>query len=177
MGETKQAVAQMLQIAELQVEGLDGEEAARTLQEALALDPENATATKMLRELGYELVEEPDDADPSSGDSQEDEPRAAIGQAYDPEAPLPSYDLEEIGPEDVARRSYPEPTLHGAAAQAGAAAASARSPRRHRRPLRGARCRAFRWRPHPRARRCSTCGAVAVARQPPKKSVPRPLLR
>jgi tetratricopeptide (TPR) repeat protein len=127
MGRTKQAVVQMLQIAELQVEGLDGEEAARTLQEALSLEPENAAATKMLRALGYELVEEPDDADPSSRDSQDDEPRAAIGQPYDPEAPLPSYDLEEIGPEDVARRSYPEPSLHGVAAQAGAAAARARS--------------------------------------------------
>ncbi|MGH7270887.1 MAG: tetratricopeptide repeat protein, partial [Polyangiaceae bacterium] len=34
-----------------------------------------------------------------------------VGHAYDPEAPLPSYDLEEIGPADVARRSYSEPSI------------------------------------------------------------------
>ena len=116
MGRTAQAVAQIIQMAALLVEGLDGEGAARMLQEALSLEPENAAATKMLRELGYELVEEPEDSGLSSRDSQDDEGRTAIGQPYDPEAPLPSYDLEEIGPEDVARRSYPEQSVHGAAA-------------------------------------------------------------
>ncbi len=108
MGRTQQAVAQMVQIAELLVEGLDGEAAARMLQEALSYEPENAVATKMLRELGYELVEETDDGAPASRDSQDDEAHTTIGRPYDPEAPLPSYDLEEIGPEDVARRSYSE---------------------------------------------------------------------
>jgi tetratricopeptide (TPR) repeat protein len=114
MGRTRQAVAQMLQIAELLVEGLDGEAAARTLQEALSYEPENATASKMLRELGYELVEEPEDA-PASSDA-EDEAGTTIGRPYDPDAPLPSYDLEEIGPEDVARRSYSEANIPAAAA-------------------------------------------------------------
>jgi tetratricopeptide (TPR) repeat protein len=122
VGHTSQAVVQMIQIAEMLVEGLDGEAAARMLQEALSLDPENATATRMLRELGYELVEEPDDdADPSGRDSQDDEARASVGGPYDPEGPLPSYDLEEIGPEDVARRSYSEPSIRAAAAPGGAA--------------------------------------------------------
>jgi tetratricopeptide (TPR) repeat protein len=105
MGRTKQAVAQMVHLAELLVEGLDGEAAARMLQEALAVEPDNAQASKMLRELGYELVEDPEGSD---DDLDPNEARTAIGVAYDPEAPLPSYDLEEIGPEDVARRSYPD---------------------------------------------------------------------
>jgi tetratricopeptide (TPR) repeat protein len=116
VGRTSQAVGQMLQIAELLVEGSDGESAARTLQEALSLEPENEPAAKMLRDLGYELVEEPDEGDPSSRDSQDDEARTSIGRPYEPEAPLPSYDLEEIGPEDVARRSYSEPSIRTAAA-------------------------------------------------------------
>lgn len=116
IGRTSQAVGQMIQIAEIQVEGLDSEAAARTLQEALSLEPENDAASKMLRDLGYELVEEPDDGEPSSRDSQDDEAHTSIARPYDPEAPLPSYDLEEIGPEDVARRSYSEPNIRAVAA-------------------------------------------------------------
>jgi tetratricopeptide (TPR) repeat protein len=123
VGNTSQAVVQMIQIAELLVEGLDGEAAAQMLQEALTLQPENASATKMLRELGYELVEEPDDeeADSSSREAQGDEAAEGGSRPYDPEAPLPSYDLEEIGPEDVARRSYSEPSIRTVAAAPGAA--------------------------------------------------------
>ncbi len=103
-----EAVVEMIRIAELLVEGLDAEAAARALQDALALDPENAVATRMLGDLGYELVEEPgsvtsiqDDSDPGSMRS-----RAAT---QDPDAPLPSYDLEEIGPDDVTVRSQSDP--------------------------------------------------------------------
>jgi tetratricopeptide (TPR) repeat protein len=111
MGRTKQAVDPMIALAELLVEGLDGEGAARMLQEALTVDPDNARANKMLRGLGYELVEEPD-----TGSEDDADARTMIGQGYDPEAPLPSYDLEEIGPEDVARRSYSEPSIRTVAA-------------------------------------------------------------
>lgn len=106
-GNTRDAVAEMIEIAELLVEALDGDEAARSLQDALALDPENAIATRMLRDLGYELVEE---TEPTDASVQEIRERVASARprlsSYDPEAPLPSYDLEEIGPEDVAVRSY-----------------------------------------------------------------------
>ncbi len=105
-GQTREAVIEMIQVAELLVEALDGESAARSLQDALAIDPENPTAARMLHDLGYELVEE---AIPAS--AAPDAPDAGFGPrpkqaSYDPEAPLPSYDLEEIGPEDVALRSY-----------------------------------------------------------------------
>ena len=127
LGRNEQAVAQMVQVAQLLVEGDDGEGAARVLQEALSLEPENVAASKMLRELGYELVEEPEDGGPSSRDSQDDEAGTTIGQSYDPEAPLPSYDLEEIGPEDVARRSYSEPSIRTMAVSPAAMQASARA--------------------------------------------------
>jgi tetratricopeptide (TPR) repeat protein len=43
-------------------------------------------------------------------------PEYHSASSYDPEAPLPSYDLEEIGPEDVALRSYSEPSMRTAPA-------------------------------------------------------------
>ena len=114
-GRTQLAVAQMIELAEVVRDGPDPEAAARVLQEALSLDPENASASRMLRELGYELVEESEPAGhlPTGDDD------TAVGHAhpYEPEVPLPSYDLEEIGPEDVARRSYSEPSIRAAAAQ------------------------------------------------------------
>ena len=83
----------------------------------LSLDPQNDRATEMLRELGYELVEEPV---PSSQAAQDRlppmRPEYQSTSSYDPEAPLPSYDLEEIGPEDVALRSYSEPSMRTAPA-------------------------------------------------------------
>jgi tetratricopeptide (TPR) repeat protein len=92
------AVGQHLAIAEILVESLDGEEAARALQDALALDPDNAVATRMLRDLGYELVEEGTDTDVH--EARETASMRAPLSSYDPEAPLPSYDLEEISPDD-----------------------------------------------------------------------------
>ncbi|HEX3345138.1 MAG TPA: tetratricopeptide repeat protein, partial [Polyangiaceae bacterium] len=114
-GQVDDAVHVMLALAGLQVDGLDGESAARTLQDLLAIDPQNERATEMLRELGYELVEEP--VPPSeSARLPPMRPEYQSTSSYDPEAPLPSYDLEEIGPEDVALRSYSEPSMRTAPA-------------------------------------------------------------
>jgi tetratricopeptide (TPR) repeat protein len=122
-GNTEQAVTEMIAIAELLVEALDGEEAARTLQDALAIDPECAVAAQMLHDLGYELVEEGAEAP-----HNETVPafKAHPSSLSDPEAPLPSYDLEEIGPEDVALRSYADVGVEVAkrAAEAGIPAAT-----------------------------------------------------
>jgi tetratricopeptide (TPR) repeat protein len=114
-GQSDEAVGVMLSLAGLQVDGLDGESAARTLQDLLGLDPQNERATEMLRELGYELVEEPT-AQSESARLPPMRPEYHSTSSYDPEAPLPSYDLEEIGPEDVALRSYSEPSMRTAPA-------------------------------------------------------------
>jgi len=100
VGETDQAIDVMLSLAGLQIDGLDGDAAARTLQELLEIDPDNARATGMLRELGYELVEEPSSTQQQSASDKLPPMRGeyASASSYDPEAPLPSYDLEEIGP-------------------------------------------------------------------------------
>ncbi|HEY8038872.1 MAG TPA: hypothetical protein VIF15_03730 [Polyangiaceae bacterium] len=120
-GQTDEVVGVMLDLAGLQIDGLDGDSAARTLQDVLGLDPGNARAQEMLHELGYELVEEPVSASTSQQTAAQEQlppPREKYSStsSYDPEAPLPSYDLEEIGPEDVALRSYSEPSMRTAAA-------------------------------------------------------------
>ncbi len=120
VGEADQAIDVMLGLATLQIDGLDGDAAARTLQELLEIEPDNARATEMLRELGYELVEEPTSTQQAAAPERLPPMRGeyASASSYDPEAPLPSYDLEEIGPEDVALRSYSEPGVRAASAAA-----------------------------------------------------------
>jgi len=92
-GRQDQAVHEMLNIASLQLDALDGEGAAQTLQDVMSIDPSNARAAQILRELGYELVDEtqaqvePPVAQP--------EPAPVYGESDDPEAPLPSYQLDE----------------------------------------------------------------------------------
>ena len=98
-GEQADAVVEMLNIASLQLDALDADGAAQTLQDVLALDPTNERATQLLRELGYEPVEEPaaaaahEEYAPAFAPPQ---PRPAA-PTYDPEEPLPSYDLDEPG--------------------------------------------------------------------------------
>ena len=103
-GEQGEAIVEMLNIASLQLDALDGDGAAQTLQDVLALDPSNERAAQMLRELGYEPVEEGQPQMPplsSTYVDQEPPPFSAGTRArmpsYDPEAPLPSYDLDEPG--------------------------------------------------------------------------------
>lgn len=97
-GQTDDAVHEMLVIASLYVDALDGDSAARALQDVLAFDPQNARAIEMLQELGYEIVDE-NDGDVGGGEVE-------VGETYEEEAApaddrLPSYDLEEMGPADV----------------------------------------------------------------------------
>jgi tetratricopeptide (TPR) repeat protein len=119
-GRHDEAAAVMIDLAGLEIDALDGDGAARTLQDVLAIDPTNARAAEMLHELGYELVEEPSSSVPEIAPDEvvDAEPGAdlvATGEGYDPEAPLPSYDLEEIGPDEVSMRSYSEPSIRAAA--------------------------------------------------------------
>ena len=96
-GQTEEAVQEMLVIASLYVDSLDGESAARALQDVLAFDPQNARAIEMLQELGYEIVDENEEqAQPEQQQTEYGED-PATGEAER----LPSYDLEEMGPSDV----------------------------------------------------------------------------
>ncbi len=87
-GQTEEAVQEMLVIAALYIDSLDGESAARALQDVLAFDPQNARAIEMLQELGYEIVDE--------NEALGGEPAVEAGyETADAESDaLPSYDLD-----------------------------------------------------------------------------------
>jgi tetratricopeptide (TPR) repeat protein len=105
-GQTEDAVQEMLVIASLYVDALDGDSAARALQDVLAFDPSNARAIEMLQELGYEIVDENEEGLEADQQAQP-EPYADIHDAR-----LPSYDLEEMGPADVSAQYVDERQIH-----------------------------------------------------------------
>ncbi|HRG99121.1 MAG TPA: tetratricopeptide repeat protein, partial [Polyangiaceae bacterium] len=98
-----EAVQAMLFVASLNVDALDGDAAARTLQDVLAYDPNNARAIEMLRELGYEVVDE-------YGESSQAGEITEQGYTDEASQQLPSYDLEEMGPQDVSPQ-YASPNV------------------------------------------------------------------
>lgn len=102
-GQTEEAVQEMLVIASLYIDSLDGESAARALQDVLAFDPQNARAIEMLQELGYEIVDENDEGVVAEGEPEYEqvEEVEAAPEAEEHNGALPSYDLEEMGAADV----------------------------------------------------------------------------
>jgi tetratricopeptide (TPR) repeat protein len=99
-GQTEEAVQEMLVIASLYIDSLDGDSAARALQDVLAFDPQNARAIEMLQELGYEIVDENEDVAGSAGDAEVSYEEVDEEQEQTDDR-LPSYDLEEMGAADV----------------------------------------------------------------------------
>jgi tetratricopeptide (TPR) repeat protein len=136
-GEQAEALRQMLDFARWQAEAGDVEGAARVLDEALLIEPANPDALAMLRDLGYAVPGQ--DEVPNSrvsggyeyqgedyGEPYPEAPDAPHPPGYDPNAPLPSYDLEEISAVEAMQRSprpqprsdlpMAEPAFAGAAA-------------------------------------------------------------
>jgi tetratricopeptide (TPR) repeat protein len=107
-GEQDEAIRQMLGFARwLGGEG-DVEGAAQLLDEILLLEPEQAEAIGLLRELGYAVGPESYAEAPAPSIPAAAAPTSAAypgaggsGGGYDPNAPLPSYDLEEISAVEV----------------------------------------------------------------------------
>ncbi len=90
-GNQPEAIRQMLAFARWLGESGDVEGAAKLLDGVLLLDPGQPEAIATLRGLGYQV--------PDAPAPEEDAPRPSA--PYDPSAPLPSYDLEEISPGQV----------------------------------------------------------------------------
>ena len=109
-GRVSEAVTEMVEIAGLQIEELSAEEAVRTLQDALAIEPRHDRAADMLRALGYELVEEPvlsttaerlaSNGESTAPDQEGGFPSPLEQPALHASAPLPSYNLDEIDDPD-----------------------------------------------------------------------------
>lgn len=90
-GDQGRAIVQMLAFARRLAETNDVEGAARILDEVLLLEPGHADATVMLGELGYAIPQGYE---------------APVESSYDPDAPLPAYDLDDIS---APRRVSEEP--------------------------------------------------------------------
>jgi tetratricopeptide (TPR) repeat protein len=95
-GDQAEAVRQMLGFAHWMHSQGDTEGAARLLDEVLLLEPDQPDAIAMLRDLGYAIegASGPEYAAPEQPAAGFPAPAGA--DPYDPNAPLPSYDLEEI---------------------------------------------------------------------------------
>jgi tetratricopeptide (TPR) repeat protein len=112
--QTEEAVEEMLVIASLYVDALDGESAARALQDVLAFDPQNQRAIDMLQELGYEIVDENENVE--GQELEAGDPYGEVEPAQHER--LPSYDLEEMGAADVASHYEDQRQVHVRGAQA-----------------------------------------------------------
>ncbi|MDP9149819.1 MAG: tetratricopeptide repeat protein [Myxococcota bacterium] len=100
-----EAATCMIALAELQIEAREVDHAMRTLQEVLAVEPRDARALQMLHALGYEVVEEMARSKEGALEPRgEPAPRLPDYANYDPEGPLPSYDLEDVAALDATGR-------------------------------------------------------------------------
>ncbi len=107
-GDQAEAIRQMLAYARWMTGEQDVEGAARLLDEILLLEPGQPDAMAMLRDLGYQ-IEAPGEvlyAEPDYVPSAVPQPAPA---GYDPYAPLPSYDLEEVSAVEVMNLSVQPP--------------------------------------------------------------------
>jgi len=126
-GDQQAAVEEMLRFAGHLVEDNDPDAAARLLDEVLLLEPDNRTALEMLRALGYAVASPDEENYAAQGEVHAAGLHPAATSNYDPLAPLPSYDLEEltadelpIAPPDVSYPSGGYPTYPAASANEGA---------------------------------------------------------
>lgn len=127
-GRLEEAVETMLRIATVFVEALDGESAAQALQDVLAYDSHNRRALEMLHELGYEVVQENEQAAVSERMGGQADPLEVSSGSGAYEEPLPSYELAEgegssLAPPPAPPSAQRDP-LHYAPASHGAAISS-----------------------------------------------------
>jgi tetratricopeptide (TPR) repeat protein len=113
LGDDSGAVGEMVTLAAIAIDAGEFENALHELYRLLHVMPEHRRAREMLEQLqaigyGVELEALPPDATDASpdetnfgqGGGQPDSVRAVM-DSFDPEQPLPSYDLEEIGAGDL----------------------------------------------------------------------------
>lgn len=105
-GDQPGAVHQMLEHARYLASLRDVAGAARVLDEVLLLEPAQPDALSMLQALGYTVPQ------PASGHAESGGYPAGYAESvqppYEPNAPLPSYDLEEIGAAQAMSQKAPQ---------------------------------------------------------------------
>ncbi|WP_394837371.1 tetratricopeptide repeat protein [Pendulispora rubella] len=104
-GRIDDAVDESFATVSLLLDRLDGEGAARALSDILAIDPGNERAVHMLRELGYDAPLPASDSRPAT------EANDDLDDLYDPDAPLPTYELDELGTAHIEPPSFSDQTV------------------------------------------------------------------
>ncbi len=99
-GDREGAIAETLNMASLQLERGDLLQTEALVYEVLEIEPGHPEALAMLEHIapGRVLSSE---AEAARARLQAPHDHAASSEAYDPDAPLPSYDLEEVGAEQA----------------------------------------------------------------------------
>jgi tetratricopeptide (TPR) repeat protein len=98
-GDRQGAIQETVNIAQLHIERGDVQHAEPLLYEVLELDPEHPDAIALLGELVPADAQYTEDLD--DGRTRVQAPILPEADGFDPEAPLPSYDLEEISAEQA----------------------------------------------------------------------------
>jgi tetratricopeptide (TPR) repeat protein len=99
-GDQDAAIRQMLTFADVLAKQGDVDGSARLLDEVLLLEPNQGRAMEMLRALGYSVPSEGYEAGEAMAVDEDGAPYISRSAAptYDPEGPLPAYDLDEAAP-------------------------------------------------------------------------------
>ena len=97
-GDREGAIAETLNMASLQLDSGDLAQTEALVYEVLEIEPGHPEALALLEHIAPGRVGEPDAARARLHVARDHAPSS---EAYDPDAPLPSYDLEEIGAEQA----------------------------------------------------------------------------
>ncbi|MFO0659773.1 MAG: tetratricopeptide repeat protein [Polyangiaceae bacterium] len=92
VGDREGAVGEMITLAAIAIDALDVERASAMLHDVLHLQPGHMRAREMLYDLGFT-----DDEEPAQAEQAIPIPSSEF-ETYNSRRPLPSYDLEEVGP-------------------------------------------------------------------------------
>ena len=104
IGDDRGAIGEMITLAAISIDAGEFDAAVDELGRVLSILPDHARAREMLAELqgiGYGLPPSPDATDARASQTSFPDSVRARMESYNPEQPLPSYDLEEIGAGDV----------------------------------------------------------------------------
>ena len=99
-GDREGAIAETLNMASLQLDNGDLAQTEALVYEVLEIEPDHPEALAMLEHIAPGRVAPSGYTETDTGRTRLEPPRDMI-DGYDPDAPLPSYDLEEIGAEQA----------------------------------------------------------------------------
>jgi len=102
-GDREGAITETVNLAALHLDRSEQPEAEALLREVLEVEPTHAAALAMLEQVSPGAANATATENTNSGHTQSGRNRPAL-DTFDPDAPLPSYDLEEVGADQALHR-------------------------------------------------------------------------